>query len=50
VRLDERDTERAFKLRHLNPQTQEFTVGARKDHDRWNEDDRWHADDREDRG
>jgi hypothetical protein len=39
-RLDERDTERAFKLRHLNPQTQEFTIGAKKDHDRWNEDDR----------
>ena len=46
-RLDERDTERSMRLRHLNPQTQEFTIGARKDHDRWNEDDRWH-DDRED--
>jgi LVIVD repeat len=40
-RLDERDTERAFKLRHLNPQTQEFTIGAKKDDHRWNEDDRW---------
>ena len=35
-----RDTERAFKLRHLNPQTQEFTIGAKKDDHRWNDDDR----------
>jgi hypothetical protein len=40
-RLDERDTERAYKLRHLNPQTQEFTIGAKKDHDRWDQSDRW---------
>ena len=40
--LDDRDTERAIKLRHLNPQTQEFTIGAKKDHDRWNESDKWH--------
>ena len=26
-----------MKLRHLNPQTQEFTIGAKKDHDRWND-------------
>jgi LVIVD repeat len=48
-RLDDHDTERAYKLRHLNPQTQEFTIGARKDHDRWNEGDRWHDDRWEDR-
>ncbi len=47
--LDERDTERAMKLRHLNPQTQEFTIGARKDHDRWNSDDKWHDDRWDDR-
>jgi hypothetical protein len=38
--LDDRDTERAFKLRHLNPQTQEFTIGAKKDDHRWTDDDR----------
>ena len=43
-RLDDRDTERAYRLRHLNPQTQEFTIGAKKDHDRWNENDKWHDD------
>ena len=48
-RLDERDTERAMKLRHMNPQTQEFTIGAKKDHDRWNESDKWHDDRWEDR-
>ncbi|HWM08507.1 MAG TPA: hypothetical protein VNO82_04160 [Solirubrobacteraceae bacterium] len=41
--LDERDAEKAVRMRHLNPQTQEFTIGAKKDHDRWNEDDRWHG-------
>jgi hypothetical protein len=44
-RLDDRDTERAMRLRHLNPQTQEFTIGAKKDKDRWNDGDRWHDDD-----
>jgi hypothetical protein len=39
--LDDRDTDRAYRLRHLNPQTQEFTIGAKKDHDRWDDDDRW---------
>ena len=34
-----------MKMRHLNPQTQEFTIGAKKDNDRWNDDDRWHDDD-----
>jgi hypothetical protein len=48
-RLDDHDTERAMKLRHMNPQTQEFTIGAKKDHDRWNESDRWHDDRWEDR-
>jgi hypothetical protein len=48
-RLDDHDTERAMKLRHLNPQTQEFTIGAKKDHDRWNPDDKWHDDSWEDR-
>jgi hypothetical protein len=46
--IDDRDTDRAERLRHLNPQTQEFTIGAKKDHDRWNEDDRWHDDDDDD--
>ena len=41
--LDNRDVNRAKRLRHLNPQTQEFTIGAKKDNDRWNEGDRWHA-------
>jgi hypothetical protein len=41
----DRDVERAKKLRHLNPQTQEFTIGAKRDRDRWNEDDKWHDDD-----
>jgi hypothetical protein len=44
-RLDNRDTERAMRLRHMNPQTQEFTIGAKRDNDRWNERDRWHDDD-----
>ena len=39
----------AMKLRHLNPQTQEFTIGAKKDHDRWNPDDKWHDDSWDDR-
>jgi LVIVD repeat len=43
--LKDSDVDRAKKLRHLNPQTQEFTIGAKKDHDRWNDDDRWHDDD-----
>jgi hypothetical protein len=43
-RLDNRDTERAMRLRHMNPQTQEFTIGAKRDNDRWNEGDRWHDD------
>lgn len=47
--LDERDTERAMKLRHLNPQTQQFTIGAKKDHDRWNDSDKWHDDRWDDR-
>ena len=38
-----------MKLRHLNPQTQEFTIGAKKDHDRWNDGDKWHDDDWDDR-
>ena len=38
-----------MKLRHLNPQTQEFTIGAKKDHDRWNSDDKWHDDRWDDR-
>ncbi len=42
--LDDRDADRAVRLRHLNPQTQEFTIGAKKDHDRWNDGDRWHDD------
>ena len=49
-KLDDRDVKDAIRLRHLNPQTQEFTIGARKDHDRWNEGDRWHDDDDDDRG
>ena len=48
--LDERDAERAERLRHLNPQTQEFTIGAKRDHDRWNPGDKWHDDDDDDRG
>jgi hypothetical protein len=47
-RLDDDDTEHALKLRHLNPQTQEFTIGAKRDHDRWNEGDKWHDDDWDD--
>ena len=43
-KLSDRDTERAMRLRHLNPQTLEFTIGARKDHDRWNKGDKWHDD------
>jgi hypothetical protein len=31
-------------LRHLNPQTQEFTIGAKKDKHRWNKGDKWHDD------
>jgi len=42
------DADRSVRLRHLNPQTQEFTIGARKDHDRWNEGDKWHDDDHDD--
>jgi hypothetical protein len=38
-----------MKLRHLNPQTQEFTIGAKKDNHRWNDDDKWHDDRWEDR-
>ena len=41
-RLKDNDTKRAMKLRHLNPQTQEFTIGAKDDHDRWNKGDKWH--------
>jgi hypothetical protein len=47
--LDDRDVDRAMKLRHLNPQTQEFTIGAKKDTHRWNEGDKWHDDDWDDR-
>jgi hypothetical protein len=43
--LDDRDVDRAVRLRHLNPQTQEFTIGAKRDNDRWNEGDKWHDDD-----
>jgi hypothetical protein len=44
-KLDDKAIKSAMRLRHLNPQTQEFTIGAKRDHDRWNEDDRWHDDD-----
>jgi hypothetical protein len=44
-RVDEREFKDSVRLRHMNPQTQEFTIGAKRDHDRWNEDDRWHDDD-----
>ncbi len=43
-KLSDRDVDRAMKLRHLNPQTQEFTIGAKYDHDRWNKGDKWHDD------
>jgi hypothetical protein len=43
-RFKDRDAKSAVRLRHLNPQTQEFTIGARKDHDRWNKGDKWHDD------
>jgi hypothetical protein len=36
-----------MRLRHLNPQTQEFTIGAKRDNDRWDPDD-WHGDDDDD--
>jgi hypothetical protein len=50
-KLDDRDARSAVSQRHSNPQTQEFTIGAKKDRDRWNEDDRWHAGkDDDDRG
>ncbi|HET9740966.1 MAG TPA: hypothetical protein VFP78_22835 [Solirubrobacteraceae bacterium] len=41
-KFKDRDAKAAVRLRHLNPQTQEFTIGAKKDHDRWNKDDKWH--------
>ncbi len=41
-KLSDRDTDRAMRVRHLNPQTQEFSIGAKKDHDRWNKGDKWH--------
>ncbi len=40
-KLKDRDVKSAIRLRHLNPQTQEFTIGARSDHDRWDHKDRW---------
>jgi LVIVD repeat len=43
-KLSDRDVDSAARLRHLNPQTQEFTIGARKDHHRWNKDDLWRDD------
>jgi LVIVD repeat len=49
--LDDKDARSAVRQRHSNPQTQEFTIGAKKDHERWNEDDRWHGGkDDDDRG
>jgi hypothetical protein len=47
--LEDRDADRAVRLRHLNPQTQEFTIGAKKDNHRWNKDDKWHDDRWDDR-
>jgi hypothetical protein len=41
-RFQDRDAQAAFRLRHLNPQTQEFTIGAKKDHDRWDKRDKRH--------
>ena len=41
-KFKDRDAKAAVRLRHLNPQTQEFTIGAKKDHERWNKDDKWH--------
>lgn len=46
-RFDDRAVKSAMRLRHLNPQTQEFTIGAKRDRDRWNDDDRWHDGDRD---
>ena len=43
-KFDDRDAKSAVRLRHLNPQTQEFTIGAKTDHDRWNKGDKWHDD------
>jgi LVIVD repeat len=40
----DRDVDSAVRLRHLNPQTQEFTIGARKDNHRWSKDDLWRDD------
>jgi hypothetical protein len=48
--LDDRDADDAVRLRHLNPQTQEFRIGAKRDDDRWNDGDRWHDDGDDDRG
>ncbi len=46
--IDDRRVRGAMKLRHLNPQTQEFSIGAPRDRDRWDEDDRWHGGDWDD--
>jgi hypothetical protein len=46
--FEDRDADRAVRMRHLNPQTQEFTIGAKKDDDRWNPGDKWHDDDHDD--
>jgi hypothetical protein len=42
-KLEDSDVRGAVRQRHSNPQTQEFTIGAKKDHDRWNDGDRWHG-------
>ena len=39
-KFKDRDAEAAYKLRHLNPQTQEFTIGAKHDRDRWKKGDK----------
>jgi hypothetical protein len=41
-------TSRTMRPRHLNAQTQEFTISEKRDDDRWDPDD-WHGDD-DDRG
>jgi hypothetical protein len=46
-KLEDRAVRDAMRVRHLNPQTQEFTIGAKRDDDRWDPDD-WHGDDDDD--
>jgi hypothetical protein len=41
-KFKDRDAQAAFRLRHLNPQTQEFTIGAKHDRDRWKKRDKGH--------